>query len=123
MVDEGSSEVELPPIEVIAEAFMEIPPLEVEISDQTFVARQPNTIPESQERVRGTLSFIFAGIFGVAVLLPIVLVFIAAFIDSLAMNDVWLVSKDWLQLILPPVTGIVGAAVGFYFGTRDNNSG
>jgi len=122
----GSTGVNLEPTEVVAQSVVEMGDLEsvdVDIPGQTFADYEPTTVPGRRERVRETLSFIFAGIFGGVILLPIVLVLIVASLSPLSLNDVWLIIKEWLQIILPPVTGILGASVGFYFGTRDNNSG
>jgi len=98
----------------------EIPVLE-EGLPETLVNYQPaeRTIPEKQETIRGTLALIFASVFGAIILSPLVLIPVTALIAPTALIDIWAVTKEWLQLTLPAVTGIVGSALGFYFGTRD----
>lgn len=99
------------------------PPVEVDIRDETFSSNQPreNTIPEKQERVRGALSLIFAGVFAAVILAPALIVAWAASLGPQVLTDTWVIIKDWLQLTLPAVTGIVGSAMGFYFGTRNKD--
>jgi len=36
--------------------------------------------------------------------------------------DSWTEAKEWLQIVLPATTALLGAAIGFYFGTRGENT-
>ena len=55
---------------------------------------------------------LLAGAFFVLFLLTVVLSFF-----HLSTSD-WPQTKDWLQLLLPAETALLGSATGFYFGTR-----
>lgn len=91
------------------------PPLEVEIPEglEEFTPGE-RSISEKQERIRGVLALIFAILFVAVIVTPVPFVWI---------NGVagWVAIKEWLQVILPPLTAIVGAAMGFYFGTRSTS--
>ncbi len=42
-------------------------------------------------------------------------------LKSSASRDVWIQTKDMLQIILPALTALIGSVLGFYFGTQRNN--
>jgi hypothetical protein len=69
-------------------------------------------INRARESVRGGLAFILTVIFGLAVGFPLILIFFGH----------WDATKEWLQAILPALTGLLGSAMGFYFGTRSENN-
>jgi hypothetical protein len=54
------------------------------------------------------LMAIFAGVLMVGA--------IALFIDVLVDGGVWTNARDYLQVAVPAVTGLLGSAMGFYFG-------
>ena len=60
--------------------------------------------------VRASLAFVFVG------LLAAILVW--GFMRSDDSRKAWSQTKEFLDLILPAVTALLGSAVGFYFGTR-----
>lgn len=66
----------------------------------------------SDEIVRGFLAVFFTLIF----LLTIVLSFL-----HLSTKD-WGQTKEWLQVLLPAETALIGSATGFYFGARKSGS-
>jgi len=61
-----------------------------------------------QEVVRGGLAFSFV------VLLGIVVVFAALKIDSRS----WTNAKEYLDVLVPALVGLIGSASGFYFASR-----
>jgi len=72
------------------------------------LSRREERIQDKQERVRGRLAIGFGVIFAAVLLLPLL------FIDD------WANAQEWLQATLPAVTGLLGSAMGFYFGQRNN---
>lgn len=64
------------------------------------------------ELVRSALALLFAAIF----LLTIVLSYLHL------KGATWTHAKDWLQLLLPAETALIGSATGFYFGQRRKDS-
>ena len=88
-----------PAIDMDLEPFAESPVVEV-----------GRTLQLRQETVRGILAVGFGIIFAGGVGLPI------WFIDT------WPEALDWLQFTLPAVTGLLGSAMGFYFGQRNSGS-
>lgn len=42
---------------------------------------------------------------------------------SAGSKDVWMQTKDMLQIVLPALTGLIGSVLGFYFGTKNNTFG
>jgi len=67
-----------------------------------------SSIPLRQEKIRGWLAIAFAAIFAAVLAAPVY------FISN------WTEAQEWLQAALPAVTGLVGSAMGFYFGQRNN---
>lgn len=39
-------------------------------------------------------------------------------IASLAKTRNWTEAKDYLTIVLPALTGLIGSAIGYYFGSR-----
>lgn len=58
-----------------------------------------------QEAVRAIVTVLFIGM-------------LAYVIYYAAHGPNWKDQKDWLGVVLPAVTGLLGSALGFYFGTR-----
>lgn len=79
-------------------------------------------LPQVRERsVRGTTSVLF----GEAVVRAgLALLFVVIFAITLFLayqrigTDDWKQTKDLLQIVLPAETALLGAAVGYYYGTR-----
>lgn len=86
-------------IDVDLEQFAESPVVEV-----------GRTLRLRQEAVRGILAIRFGIIFAGVVGLPIWFIY------------TWSEAQEWLQFTLPAVTGLLGSAMGFYFGQRNNGS-
>ncbi len=63
--------------------------------------------------MRAALALAFLAVF----LLTIIFSFV-----NLGTKD-WSDTKDWLQLLLPAETALLGSATGFYFGSRKSSSG
>lgn len=78
-----------------------LPPLPVEERGKSRVTLRDAT-------VRQALALLFFGLFAVTVVLSFVKLGSAS----------WQNTKDWLQIILPAETALLGSATGFYFGTR-----
>ncbi len=57
--------------------------------------------------------FILAFLFSVMLLVLIVFAF-----SNVTDNLTWTNTRDLLEILLPTLVGLVGAIVGFYFGTR-----
>lgn len=74
-------------------------------SPAQFIGRE---IPRRQERTRGLLAIGFTLIFAGVLFVPLIVI------------DNWTDSKEWLQSALPAVTALLGSALGFYFGQRNN---
>ncbi len=61
-----------------------------------------------REQVRGTIAWVLLGIFGLTILFA----FIGVAFQWTEYDNI----KDMLGILLPPITGLVGSAIGFYFG-------
>jgi hypothetical protein len=48
----------------------------------------------------------------------IALLFFAGIVASTGSKEHWDETKEMLQILLPAVTGLLGSALGFYFGTQ-----
>jgi hypothetical protein len=58
--------------------------------------------------MRASLALLFTGLLIVIIVLGY----------TAAQGGHWTNTKEWLQAVLPAVTGLLGSAAGFYFGTR-----
>lgn len=56
---------------------------------------------------------------GLLALFAFVIVWVA--LKSSAPKDVWMQTKEMLQIILPALTALIGSVLGFYFGTQRGN--
>jgi hypothetical protein len=45
---------------------------------------------------------------------------VVGFLALLATKDHWDQTKEMLQILLPALTGLLGSALGFYFGTKSS---
>ena len=88
-----------------------------------------NTIEEQQEQTRSQLANflvkIFAGtIIGSFVLFSTLVLFSINIDEKKAGNldKTSILVKDLITLIITSQTGLIGSALGFYFGSRNNNS-
>ena len=108
-------------IEDIEVASLELP-LVVEVSSLEQLRPPDKDIEVRQETTRGALSLIFASVFAIVILAPLILVTVISIISPSVLSDFWEITKEWLQFTLPAVTGIVGSAMGFYFGARSNQA-
>jgi uncharacterized membrane protein YeaQ/YmgE (transglycosylase-associated protein family) len=61
-----------------------------------------------REQVRGTIAWVLLGIFGATILFS----FMALALKWGTHEEI----QDMLGILLPPVVGLVGSAIGFYFG-------
>lgn len=70
---------------------------------------ETRAIAKQRERMRGVLSTILAGTFAATILLVLVSV--------LFLGREWEQIRDAVTYLIPALTGLLGAALGFYFGT------
>lgn len=49
-------------------------------------------------------------------------VIVWASVESASWKEHWDQTKDMLQIILPALTGLIGSVLGFYFGSKGDNS-
>ena len=83
--------------------------LSTETPDEIWVPSANNYDPNhKREQVRGTIAWFLLGI----LLLTIVFAFTALALTWTEYDNI----KDMLGILLPPITGLVGSAIGFYFG-------
>ena len=76
-----------------------------------YVVERPSDPEARRDFVREFTTATFITIFGLTVLF--------AFIAVIFYNSLWTSGvKDFIQLILPIETALIGSAVGFYFGTK-----
>jgi hypothetical protein len=68
--------------------------------------RRVDRLAWRQEGIRGLIALILLGLLGVAL------------IGSMCTVDKWPEMRELLEVWLPALTGLLGSAVGFYFGTR-----
>ncbi len=68
--------------------------------------RKVDRIALRQEGMRGLIALILLGLVGVTL------------IWALTTVDSWTEMRELLEIWLPALTGLLGSAVGFYFGTR-----
>ena len=66
------------------------------------------SIQIQQERMRGYIAIILVGSFSVLLFMPLL------FITN------WAETKEWFQLVLPSIAALLGSAMGFCFGSRNN---
>jgi len=67
-------------------------------------------LQEQQEKIRGTIALLLTGILGFVLLWPFLFILL---------NGNWENTKEWLTIALPAITGLLGSAMGFYFGQRN----
>jgi hypothetical protein len=77
-------------------------------------------IPESDLRNRRQ-DWVRAAIAG-SFILMLLIVIIFACSAAVSWPTHWDQTKELLQIILSPLTGLLGSAVGFYFGARDSGA-
>lgn len=58
----------------------------------------------------------------VALVVAFLALLVEACIASLGTKDHWDQTKEMLQILLPALTGLLGSALGFYFGARSGES-
>ena len=108
MTTPGQPPPEPPPIEDVT---LDLTPF-VNVPATPGLSPQARTIQEKQENVRGRLAQGLTIIFAVVLILPFVL--------HMFSPDSWDNAQEWLQVTLPAITGLLGSAMGFYFGQRNN---
>ena len=86
-----------------------LPELDVEIRQ----VGQIRTVRQQQEKIRGILALSLTAIFGVVLIWPFIFIIL---------NGTWADTKEWLTIALPAITGLLGSAMGFYFGQRNRNN-
>jgi hypothetical protein len=102
----------LDPPKGITTSATDVPPDVVTVS----VTRAPELreLPPQEATVRASLAYYFTWLFVATV--------VAGFVSSITGYG-WASTKEFLQLILPAETALLGSAVGFCFGTRKSDSG
>ena len=100
MSDTPSLDIEVEPVDV--DLTSESPQSEWNPTGDSY---DPNP---QREQVRGTIAWVLLGIFGLTILFA----FIALACEWTEYENI----KDMLGILLPPITGLVGSAIGFYFG-------
>jgi len=92
-------------------------PAPLDISETESEEPNPRafTLPELREKARQWIAWALVAIFGVEVLGAMAA---ARFCKTDIQNI-----KDIMELILSPTIGLVGAVVGFYFGSSESASG
>lgn len=83
------------------------PPETIQISD---VGTGPETQEARRDVVRERLSYIALGVFGLTVFL--------GFIGALAGAEAWDRTKEFLQIVVPVETLLIGGTSGHYFGNK-----
>ncbi|WP_190936735.1 hypothetical protein [Nostoc sp. FACHB-133] len=79
--------------------------------------------PQEREYVRKWLAYSLMAIFGVTILSSLIFVFINPFINAgIDKKDNDNRAKDFLTLILTSEVGLIGAALGFYFGEKNKST-
>lgn len=67
-------------------------------------------LQKKREDIRGALAVTFTIFFGVTLA--------AGFVAAMVGGEAWTNGRDFLQFALPAITGLLGSAVGFYFGSQ-----
>lgn len=67
-------------------------------------------LQKKREDIRGALAVTFTIFFGVTLA--------AGFVAAMVGGEAWTNGRDFLQVALPAITGLLGSAVGFYFGSQ-----
>jgi hypothetical protein len=80
--------------------------------------RDTSPIDASRETMRGRLALLSIGLLFFLVGAPIIAVFVSVVVSGTVAEDVSTPIRDLLSILLPPVSGIVGAAIAYYYGTR-----
>ncbi len=83
------------------------PPQEIQISD---LGSAPETREARRDVVRERLSYIALGVFGVTVVL--------GFIGAIVGAEAWERTKEFLQIVVPVETLLIGGTSGHYFGNK-----
>lgn len=73
-------------------------------------AAGPRPVESKREDIRGALAVTFTVFFGLTLL--------GGFATAIIGGEAWTNGRDFLQIALPAVTGLLGSAVGFYFGSQ-----
>jgi len=84
-------------------------PVDVDSFSQVRVREIGPSLELRQEWTRSWLALILVALLAAVVLLPLLFVYL----------DRWDPVKEWFQAALPAIVGLVGSAMGFYFGTRN----
>ena len=100
------------------------------IVDVTPTTKNTNkTVEEQQEQTRSQLARFLINIFALTIggsfALFISLVILSVNIDEKKaenLDKTSILVKDLITLIITSQTGLIGSALGFYFGSRNNNS-
>jgi len=98
-------------------------------STQKLAPDPTYNIPQQQEQTRSQLATflikIFAGTLGLSLALVISLVVLSITIDkdkSENFDKTTALVKDLITLVVTSQIGLIGSALGFYFGSRNNDS-
>lgn len=62
-------------------------------------------------------------VISVGLLLILGFVVVWACVESASWKDHWEQTKEMLQIVLPAIVGLIGSALGFYFGSSGKGSG
>jgi hypothetical protein len=73
-----------------------------------------------RDQVRSKVAFMLLYIFAGTIALTFLVLFFNIFLKD---SSTWTNVKDWIEAILPAETGLLGSAVGFYFGTQVGKRG
>jgi ABC-type dipeptide/oligopeptide/nickel transport system permease component len=88
----------------------EPPSIQVDYSSGQYEEVSTPTNFWATEVVRALLAYIFAFF--------LLIVITWGFYNSGQEEQVWMQTKELLQLLLPAITAILGSAIGFYYGTQ-----
>ena len=98
------------------------PPDESSPADRAWRTRwgDSNPIDVNRELWRGRLALFSISLLFLLVLVPIIAVPVAIYFGEpgTTAEDISTPMRDLLSILLPPVSGIVGAAIAYYYGTR-----
>jgi hypothetical protein len=90
--------------------------------------RVPDPVPPTRQPIQGKLTFqifgdrlgreIVRALLALAALALVFMTVVLAF--NATQGHAWASAKDWLQVVLPAETGILGSVLGFYFGSHQS---